>query len=876
MKDSWMRGIAIALVILLFVSSYIPYQVSSTSAQESAHENEKGGLLNSAWPTYKHDVRRTGRSQYDTSNNPGVEKWKFEVKDIISSPPTIGKDGIIYIGTWLNTLYAIYPNGSCKWTIKVSKSPTAQIYAPSIGSDGTLYVPSNVGLYAFYPNGTLKWKFKKGGDFNFPVVADDGTIYVSTIDRYLYAIYPNGTLKWEFKMNSPALSPTLGPDGTIYAPTDGSTLYAVYPNGTLKWRFRGMSGAFFSNVVIGDDGIVYVANGDRLHALYPNGTVKWSTELPTAPLFTPSLGPDGTIYVPGPTRLTAVSPDGNVKWVFVVSSDSKSSEMSTLAIGKEGTIYFGFGRSLYAVNPDGTLKWKTKLTTDIKPFDFCHINSPVIGEDGTVYICTWFGRGGSGTTSWGYVHAIGPGPKREVSITKPERRYFYINNVRVMKTPFKKAIVVGDIDIEVDLTFPDEVERIMCVFVSDEPLLPKKTVQHMERGIKVESPYVFHLNSSLLKYTFHTYTLQVVVNYRGGCTASDEVEIFFIHKPPPEEELQTVKVKWTFKAGSWITSSPKVVDGKVYFGSYDYNVYCLDAETGELIWKFKTGYWVTSSPCVVDGKVYIGSYDDNLYCLDAQTGELVWKFETGREICGSPVVSGDYVYFGSTDHYLYCLDKGSGEVVWAFEAEGGIASTPAIADGKVYVGSFVYPVRGVMYCLDSQTGELIWRKDIDISSRSTPVVKDGKVYVGSISDPDDDRLYCLDAENGKTLWTFETGCEVGSSPAIYDGKVYIGAISYLGGEYLKLYCLDAETGYLIWDYQKGFDTCAGIIFTPTVANGKVYAGCEDGRVYCFDAESGKVIWSYKTGGRVFSTPAVVDGKIYVGSCSKKMFCFEEE
>ena len=869
MKDSWMRGIAIALVILLFVSSYIPYQVSSTSAQESAHENEKGGLLNSAWPTYKHDVRRTGRSQYDTSNNPGVEKWKFEVKDIISSPPTIGKDGIIYIGTWLNTLYAIYPNGSCKWTIKVSKSPTAQIYAPSIGSDGTLYVPSNVGLYAFYPNGTLKWKFKKGGDFNFPVVADDGTIYVSTIDRYLYAIYPNGTLKWEFKMNSPALSPTLGPDGTIYAPTDGSTLYAVYPNGTLKWRFRGMSGAFFSNVVIGDDGIVYVANGDRLHALYPNGTVKWSTELPTAPLFTPSLGPDGTIYVPGPVRLTAVSPNGSIKWVFVASSDHKSSEMSTLAIGKEGTIYFGFGRSLYAVNPDGTLKWKIKLTTDIKPSSLWDISCPAIGEDGTVYVCTWLDREGSGTIIWGYLHAIGPGPERKVSITRPEKGCFYINNVRVIKTPFKKAIVVGDIDIEVDLTFPDEVERIMCVFVSDEPLLPKRTVQHMERGIKVEPPYVFHLNSSLLKYTFHTYTLQVVVNYRGGCTASDEVEIFFIHKPPPEEELQTVKVKWTFKAGSWITSSPKVVDGKVYFGSYDHNVYCLDAENGELVWKFKTDERVTSSPCVVDGKVYIGSYDNNLYCLDAETGKLIWKFETDRDVYGSPVVSGNYVYFGSADHHLYCLDKDSGEVIWIFETRGGIYSTPAVADGKVYVGSY-NKIQGAVYCLDSRTGELIWSRDIDISC-SSPAVEGGKIYIGS----EDGKLYCLDAENGKTLWTFETGVEICSSPVVYNDKVYIGSLSYLGGEYLKLYCIDAETGWLIWDYQPGSRSCSESGFFSTVVNGKVYTGCENGRVYCFDAESGKLIWSYNTGKRILSTPAVVDGRIYVGSTTWKLYCLEE-
>ncbi len=32
-----------------------------------------------------------------------------------------------------------------------------------------------------------------------------------------------------------------------------------------------------------------------------------------------------------------------------------------------------------------------------------------------------------------------------------------------------------------------------------------------------------------------------------------------------------------------------------------------------------------SSPCVADGKVLFGSYDRDLYLLDARTGKLIWK-----------------------------------------------------------------------------------------------------------------------------------------------------------------------------------------------------------------------------------------------------------
>ena len=42
--------------------------------------------------------------------------------------------------------------------------------------------------------GRLKWKFKTKGDVeSSPAVAQDGTIYVGSLDHYLYAINPNGS-----------------------------------------------------------------------------------------------------------------------------------------------------------------------------------------------------------------------------------------------------------------------------------------------------------------------------------------------------------------------------------------------------------------------------------------------------------------------------------------------------------------------------------------------------------------------------------------------------------------------------------------------------------------------------------------------------------
>ena len=79
------------------------------------------------------------------------------------------------------------------------------------------------------------------------------------------------------------------------------------------------------------------------------------------------------------------------------------------------------------------------------------------------------------------------------------------------------------------------------------------------------------------------------------------------------------KVLWSIKTGKEIDGSPCIWDGKVYFGSYDKNIYCLDAISGNTFWKLKTGDKIASSPCIWDGKVYFGSDDGKLYCIDAGT-----------------------------------------------------------------------------------------------------------------------------------------------------------------------------------------------------------------------------------------------------------------
>jgi len=121
---------------------------------------------------------------------------------------------------------------------------------------------------------------------------------------------------------------------------------------------------------------------------------------------------------------------------------------------------------------------------------------------------------------------------------------------------------------------------------------------------------------------------------------------------------------WKCGYGGSINTEPLIINGILYFGSTDGNMYALDCETGKELWRFKTnGIIFESGPQFYKGLIFFGSFDGCIYAVDAKNGKLVWKFKTGGEIGTSAFVWEDCVYFGSRDGYLYCLEKEKGKLV---------------------------------------------------------------------------------------------------------------------------------------------------------------------------------------------------------------------
>jgi outer membrane protein assembly factor BamB len=97
----------------------------------------------------------------------------------------------------------------------------------------------------------------------------------------------------------------------------------------------------------------------------------------------------------------------------------------------------------------------------------------------------------------------------------------------------------------------------------------------------------------------------------------------------------------------------------VIFGCKDGNIYAMTVDKGKEVWRFKTSGPVAEKFGIRGDIVYAGSWDNNVYALDARTGVLKWRFTAGNVI-SSIVIWRDTVYVGSTDDNLHALSAESG------------------------------------------------------------------------------------------------------------------------------------------------------------------------------------------------------------------------
>jgi outer membrane protein assembly factor BamB len=330
------------------------------------------------WPMLQHDQAHTGTSAY-VGPSSNTTNWIFGPIGGITSSPTVGSDGTVYITSSDGYMYALNPDGSLKWKYDFGEIP----YSPVMDSNGTIYVPTTGHIF-FLSSATgtperAPLVIKSLGAILTP--AQNGLIYANFGNGSMVALTSSGNVVWSLKADCAGSALAIGSSGYIFCVVqkNGSHLIAVTPNGEIAWTSGSAPGNQTVNPdpVVDSSGNIYFDGTDgNLYAVNSLGVKLWNSgqigvgNVTSAPIIAPNgdivVGGTGGVYSLEYSSSTQTlqevwqAPASTVTWIAAdspgnVYAEENSNSMPELAAfsssGSPLWSYTGFGQNEQIMAP---------------------------------------------------------------------------------------------------------------------------------------------------------------------------------------------------------------------------------------------------------------------------------------------------------------------------------------------------------------------------------------------------------------------------------------------------------------------------------------------------------------------------------------------
>lgn len=125
----------------------------------------------------------------------------------------------------------------------------------------------------------------------------------------------------------------------------------------------------------------------------------------------------------------------------------------------------------------------------------------------------------------------------------------------------------------------------------------------------------------------------------------------------PTKPGESPTVVWSNRKEFPYVPCPLVHGGHVYFANDKGFAGCFDAKTGKQVWYERIGSGFTASPVLVDGKIYAGGEDGDVYVFAAQPKfELLARNRLDERIRATPAVADGRLFVRGANH-LFCFGK---------------------------------------------------------------------------------------------------------------------------------------------------------------------------------------------------------------------------
>ena len=254
-------------------------------------------------------------------------------------------------------------------------------------------------------------------------------------------------------------------------------------------------------------------------------------------------------------------------------------------------------------------------------------------------------------------------------------------------------------------------------------------------------------------------------------------------------------------------------------------VRAIDLSTGKQIWQAEwegamtvpffamaNGSWIRSTPALVDDDLFVAGMRDVLVCLSADTGKIKWRVDFTKALnspvpsfgfVSSPLLDGEFVYVQAGGGFVK-LRRADGAVLWKSLADGGgmygsAFSSPTIAKiaGKRQA---IVQTRKSLCGVDLESGKKLWSVDVEAfrgMNILTPTIIGDRIFTSSYGGGS----FLFDVTQNDSgeftvnqLWRNKVQGYM-SSPVVINGNIYL----HLRNQ--RFACIEVATGKEKWITQ---------------------------------------------------------------------------
>ena len=224
---------------------------------------------------------------------------------------------------------------------------------------------------------------------------------------------------------------------------------------------------------------------------------------------------------------------------------------------------------------------------------------------------------------------------------------------------------------------------------------------------------------------------------------------------------------WKQPCGGGPRSTPTWDDGRVYVAGATGELWCLDAETGDVIWNKNIQenatnfyYGVSGSPLIVDDMLIVqpsGKEGASFIAFNKTNGEKIWSALEEKNEYASPVVvtlAGQRQIVSYTDKRYVGLNIEDGALLWDHPVQNPNAVhmvQPLLIDENRVFHSASYGTGCEMFSVTQDNGvfkaERLWKNNRMKNKFASSILHDGFIY-----GLDESIFSCMNPENGERVW----------------------------------------------------------------------------------------------------------------------------